>query len=439
MGKNLSLSALTALVLSSMLGAGIFSLPQNMAEIASPAALLIAWGITGCGVMLLALTLLLLNRLKPHLDGGIFIYAQAGFGKFIGFCSAWGYWLCAVIANASYLVMVCSAISFFIDSPNHIIFGNGNTWQAILTASFLLWLIHLLVLQGIRTAASINLVATLAKLIPLGLFIILAINAFEYHRFCFDFTGLSLQKSLSQQVKDTMLITLWVFIGIEGAVVMSSHARNKNDIGRATMFAVLIALVIYLLISLLSLGIIPREELAKMQNPAMAGIMNHLLGHWGSIIIIAGLILSVCGAYLSWTIMSSEVPVIAAQNDLCPVRALTIQNSPKTSKISLFLTNICVQFALILICVTHCNYNILLTIASEMILIPYLLVSAYLFKVSCELQKPSITLISIGSGAYGAWLIYASGIFNLLLSMILYIPGILIFIITKKLKKNSNF
>ena len=81
MDKKLGLSALTALVLSSMLGAGVFSLPQNMAAVASPAALLIGWAITGAGIVLLALAMLLLSRLKPELDGGIFSYAQAGFGE----------------------------------------------------------------------------------------------------------------------------------------------------------------------------------------------------------------------------------------------------------------------------------------------------------------------------------------------------------------------
>lgn len=113
MEKKLGLSALTALVLSSMLGAGVFSLPQNMAAVASPAALLIGWGITGAGILLLAFAMLILTRIRPELDGGIFTYAREGFGELIGFCSAWGYWLCAVIANVSYLVIVFSALSFF--------------------------------------------------------------------------------------------------------------------------------------------------------------------------------------------------------------------------------------------------------------------------------------------------------------------------------------
>lgn len=170
MEKKLGLSALTALVLSSMLGAGVFSLPQNMAAVASPAALLIGWGITGAGILLLAFAMLILTRIRPELDGGIFTYAREGFGELIGFCSAWGYWLCAVIANVSYLVIVFSALSFFTDTPELRLFGDGNTWQSIVGASALLWIVHFLILRGVQTAASINLVATLAKLLPLGLF-----------------------------------------------------------------------------------------------------------------------------------------------------------------------------------------------------------------------------------------------------------------------------
>ncbi|VFP82792.1 basic amino acid/polyamine antiporter [Candidatus Erwinia haradaeae] len=437
MDKKLDLSALTALVLSSMIGAGIFNLPQNMAEVASPAALLIGWGITGCGVILLALVFLLLSRLKPALQGGIFIYAQEGFGKFIGFCSAWGYWLCTVIANASYLVIVCSAIGFFVDSPNHVIFGNGNTWQSLLSASLLLWLIHALVLMGLRTAASINFIATLGKLIPLGLFILLAAHAFQYPCFCFDFTGLSLGTSVWQQVKDSMLVTLWVFIGIEGAVVMSSRARDTNDIGRATIMAVLATLGIYLLTSLLSLGVIPRSELATMHNPSMAGLMNYLIGPWGSIIIIVGLIISVCGSYLSWTIMAAEVPLIAVQNSACKIHPLQLQHNCSAPKFSLYLTDLSVQICLIIIWVTHCNYSTLLTIASEMILVPYLLVGAYLFRVTQELKKPMLSFISAGASAYGIWLLYASGPFNILLSLLFYVPGMIIYLVTHK-KQDDN-
>ncbi len=426
MEKKLGLVSLTALVLSSMLGAGVFSLPQNMAAVASPAAQLIGWAITGVGILFLAIAMLLLTRIKPELDGGIFTYAKEGFGELLGFCSAWGYWLCAVVANVSYLVIVFAALSFFTDTPDSVIFGDGNTWQAMLGASILLWIVHWLVLRGVQTAATINIAATLAKLLPLTLFVALAFLAFNIETFKLDFSGLQLQEPLWQQVKDTMLITVWVFIGVEGAVVVSARAKDKKDVGRATMLAVVSALCIYLLITLLSLGVVSRVELAEMRNPSMAVLMTSLMGSIGEIIIAVGLVISVCGAYLSWTIMAAEVPFLAAQQGTFP-KALAKQNSKNSPSASLWLTNGAIQVALLLIWATGSNYNTLLTIASEMILVPYFLVGAYLLKLAH--QRKEVSLILAGSGAciYGIWLLYASGLDNLLMSVLLYVPGLLVF------------
>lgn len=431
MEKKLGLGALTALVLSSMLGAGVFSLPQNMAAVAGPAALLLGWLITGVGIIFLSLAMLLLTRLKPELDGGIFTYARAGFGELTGFCSAWGYWLCAVIANVSYLVIVFSALSFFTDTPDRVIFGDGNTWQAMLGASVLLWLVHWLVLRGVQTAASINLMATLGKLVPLLLFIVLAVMAFNYDRFRVDFSGVTLGHPLWEQVKQTMLITLWVFIGVEGAVVVSARARQKKDVGRATLLAVLAALLVYLLVTLLSLGVVPRAELAGMRNPSMAGLMTRLMGHWGDAVIAIGLIISVCGAYLSWTIMAAEVPLIAAQQGAFP-RSIARQNRHNAPAASLWLTNGSIQVCLILIAVTGADYNNLLTIASEMILVPYLLVGLYLIKVVRGQHKPLAMAIGLGASLYGIWLLYASGPLHLMMSVVLYTPGLLLFLFARR-------
>ncbi|EDU59312.1 MULTISPECIES: basic amino acid/polyamine antiporter [Providencia] len=409
-----------------MVGAGVFSLPQNMAEVASPLALIIGWSITGIGILFLAFSLLLLSRIRPDLDGGIFTYAKEGFGELIGFCSAWGYWLCAVIANVSYLVIVFAAISFFTDTPDRIIFGDGNTWQALVGESILLWIVHYLVLRGVQTAAGINKLATMAKLIPLGLFIILAFVAFKLDVFDADFSGISLGVPVWQQVKDTMLITLWVFIGIEGAVVVSARAKNRRDVGLATVFAVSSALIIYILVTLLSLGLMPRAELAEIKNPSMANLMVGLIGSSGEIIIAAGLIISVCGAYLSWTIMAAEVPYIAAQYQSFP-KIFNKLNKNDAPSSSLWLTNGAVQLSLVLIWLSGSNYNTLLTIASEMILVPYFLVGAFLIKVAFERHNKLLLMVGMVASLYGLWLLYASGLINLMLSVVLYAPGILVF------------
>ncbi|MDE9436092.1 amino acid permease [Xenorhabdus bovienii] len=431
MEKKLGLTSLTALVLSSMVGAGVFSLPQNMAQVGSPAALMIGWGITGVGILFLATSLLLLSRLRPDLDSGIFTYAREGFGELVGFCSAWGYWFCAIIANVSYLVIVFAALSFFTDTEHSVIFGDGNTWQSLIGESILLWFVHWLVLRGVQTAASINQLATVAKLLPLGMFIILAVIAFKMDVFTFDFTGIEMGIPVWQQVKDTMLITLWVFIGVEGAVVVSARAKKRKDIGIATVLAVVSALGVYILVTLLSLGLVARPELAAMRNPSMANLMVGLIGSAGEIVIIAGLIISVCGAYLSWTIMAAEVPFIASLHGSFP-KVFNKQNDKKAPESSLWITNGAVQISLILIWLSGSNYNMLLSIASEMILVPYFLVGAFLVKVAFQRSNRILLLIAVGACTYGVWLLYASGLMHLLLSVVLYAPGLLVFLYARR-------
>lgn len=291
-----------------------------------------------------------------------------------------------------------------------------------------------LVLRGVQTAAGINLVATLAKLIPLGAFIVLAAMAFRLETFTLDFSGLALGVPVWEQVKNTMLITLWVFIGVEGAVVVSARARNKRDVGRATLLAVLSALVVYLLVTLLSLGVVARPELAEMRNPSMAGLMVRMMGSWGEVIIAAGLIVSVCGAYLSWTIMAAEVPYLAATHKAFP-RLFARQNRNNAPSASLWLTNISVQASLVLIWLTGSDYGTLLTIASEMILVPYLLVGAFLLKIAV---RPLHKAVGIGACAYGLWLLYASGPVHLLLSVILYAPGLLVFLYARRTHQHDR-
>jgi arginine:ornithine antiporter/lysine permease len=165
--------------------------------------------------------------------------------------------------------------------------------------------------------------------------------------------------------------------------------------------------------------VVPRPELAAMRNPSMAGLMVRLMGSWGDVVIAAGLIVSVCGAYLSWTIMAAEVPLLAATHQAFP-RLFARQNKNNAPAASLWLTNISVQVSLVLIWLTGSDYNTLLTIASEMILVPYLLVGAFLLKIS---RRPLHRVVAIGACLYGLWLLYASGPMHLLLSVVLYAPG----------------
>ncbi len=166
--SKIGLLSLTALVFSSMVGSGVFSLPQNMAAVANGSALLFAWLITGVGIIFLAISLLHLTRQRPDLDGGIYNYAREGFGDLIGFCSAWGYWLCTTVGIVGYVVIAFSAVGMFTDTPEHTYFGEGNTLYALIGSSIFVWLVHWLVSRGIKEAALVNLWQQLPRLCHLS-------------------------------------------------------------------------------------------------------------------------------------------------------------------------------------------------------------------------------------------------------------------------------
>jgi arginine:ornithine antiporter/lysine permease len=431
-GNRIGLTALTALVFSSMVGAGIFSLPQNMAEVAGLDAMLVGWTITGVGILLLAGCFLHLSRLKPELDGGIYAYAKEGFGNLAGFLSAWGYWLCATIGVVGYLVVAFAALGAFVDTPSFTLFGEGTTIYAFIGESAVLWAVHCLILRGVTQAAFINLLGTIAKSLPLVIFIAAACYYFDADTFNIDTQGQQLQQPFMEQVKGTMLITLWVFTGIEGAVILSSRAKKRKDIGRATYLGVIAALILYVLISLLSLGIASRAEIATIANPSMAGLMAMMTGTWGKILISAGLIVSVLASYLSWILYSAEVPYTAAKYGAFP-KFFAKSNDAGTPENSLLLTSLTVQFCLILVMFTGEGYNTLVLVSTSMILIPYFLVGAYLLKLAVITKAHfKFKLIGCGASVYGLWLVYAAGVDTLLLSAILYVPGILLYVYSRR-------
>ncbi len=429
--KKVRLGALTALVIGSMVGSGVFSLPQNMAAGAGPLAIIIGWAITAVGMLALVFVYQSLATRKPELEAGPYAYAKAGFGSFIGFNSAWGYWLSAWLGNVSYAVVVFSALSYFFPS-----FGEGNTWQAVVAASILLWIVHFIILTGIREATIVNLIVTIAKIAPIVLFIGVVAVAFKVDVFSMDFTGLGNASfgSITAQVKSTMLVTLWVFIGIEGASVFSARAERRRDIAIATVAGFFTCLALYALVSLLSLGVLSQPELAALKNPSMAGVLEKVVGPWGAVMINIALVVSVAGAFLSWTLLAAEIPFAAAKDGTMP-KLFAEHNDAGVPSLSLLITNLLVQLFLIITLFAQSTYQALFFIASTAILVPYVFSGAYAAKlaVTGEAYRPEESrwlplLTGLLATAYGLWLVYAAGPTYLFMCAALYAPGILIYV-----------
>lgn len=432
---RLTLLPLTALVVGSMIGGGVFNLPSDMSAHAAPGAIVIGWCITGIGMLALAFVYQGLALRKPDLNSGPFAYARAGFGPYIGFQSAWGYWISAWLGNVSYAVAIFSALAFFFP-----IFGAGNTVQAVIGASLALWTIHALVLKGVKQAAFVNVVTTCAKLTPLLVFVLITVLAFNYDKFTIDFWGSGAHGmpglgGVVAQVRSTMLVTLWVFIGIEGASVYSGRAARRSDVGTATVIGFLGALAIYVLVSLLSTGILAQKQLAGLAVPSMAGVLQSLVGPWGAGLISIGLIVSVGGAFLSWTMLCAEIPMMAAR-DGCFPRLFARESKDGSPLGSLWVTNGLIQLFLIVTLVSASTYKTLYEIASVAILPPYVFSGAYALKLAWTGEtyqgdaagRRRGLLVGGVATVYGLWLCYAAGVKYLLLAAILFAPGTLVYL-----------
>ncbi|BDB21624.1 arginine-ornithine antiporter [Pseudomonas sp. CYM-20-01] len=428
---KLRLGALVALVVGSMIGGGIFSLPQNMAASADVGAVLIGWVITAIGMLTLAFVFQTLANRKPDLDGGVYAYAKAGFGDYMGFSSAWGYWISAWLGNVGYFVLLFSTLGYFFP-----IFGEGNTPAAVIGASVLLWAVHFLVLREIKEAAFINLVTTVAKVVPLVLFVLIALFAFKLEIFTADIWGVKNPDlgSVMNQVRNMMLVTVWVFIGIEGASIFSSRAEKRSDVGKATVIGFITVLLFLMLVNVLSLGIMTQPELAKLQNPSMAAVLEHVVGHWGAVLISVGLIISLLGALLSWVLLCAEIMFAAAKDHTMP-EFLRKENANHVPANALWLTNAMVQIFLVITLFSASTYLSLIYLATSMILVPYLWSAAYalLLAVRGETYENALRErkkdLFIGAIAliYAVWLLYAGGTKYLLLSALLYAPGAILF------------
>src|SRR6476619_5925056 len=182
--QKLSLFALTAMVVGSMVGAGIFSLPRTFGLATGPFGAIFAWCIAAGGMYTLARVFQFLAERKPDIDAGVYAYAKAGFGDYPGFLSALGYWVGSCIGNVSYWVLIKATLGAFFP-----VFGDGNTVTAIIVASIGIWLFHFMILRGVQQAAFINQVVTIAKILPILTFIVIMIFAFQGDLFSANFYG----------------------------------------------------------------------------------------------------------------------------------------------------------------------------------------------------------------------------------------------------------
>lgn len=447
--KRLSVPALTAMVVGSMVGAGVFQLPARFAAQTGVYGALIAWAIAGTGMLMLAFVFQNLANRKPMLDNGVYVYAREGFGLYPGFLSAVGFWASACAGNAFYLVLIMTTLSQLFPEMAPIL-GQGDTWPAFLISAVAVWVFFFLIRRGTREAAAINLIVTIAKLVPLALFLVLVIFFFDGEVFVGNLTGgydVPGGDSLFQQVQGTMLITVFVFLGIEGASVYSRYAKRRKDVGTATVLGFASVLALFASISILSYGILPRSEIAALQQPSVGGVLEAAVGEWGGILIRVGLIVSVLGAYLAWQLLAADVVYAAAKDNDLPGYFGKL-NRREVPQNAVMWTSILVTAILFAVQFVSNALDFALDLTAALALVPFALASGYAVKIAItrdgygpgdDRGRTGELVVAILSTIYILFLIWAAGYVFLFLSGILLAPATLLYWFARREQKAKIF
>ncbi|MGR5988524.1 amino acid permease [Bacillus sanguinis] len=211
----------------------------------------------------------------------------------------------------------------------------------------MLWGIQYILSQNIDRAGNMNLLATIAKIIGFTMFIVITLFIFNASNFgdgqsFMNEAGQSI--SLGGQINSAAIATLWAFIGIESAVMLSNRAKSQRDVKKATIFGLIIALLIYMSITLLTMGALPQDALKESQKP-LVDALNLAIGNKGAYIMALLALVSLFGSTVGWIVVSSEVPYQAAKNGLFPKFFAKTNKKGSPSK-SLFITNVMTQIFL---------------------------------------------------------------------------------------------
>lgn len=431
--QRVTVLTLTMMVVGSMVGAGVFSLPRRFATETGVWGALIAWTVAGTGMLMLAFVFQTLAVRKPALDSGVYAYAKAGFGEYLGFFSAFGYWASSCVGNVTYWILIMSTLGAV--APW---LGEGNTVPAVALSTVGIWAFAWLVLRGTKEAAAINRIVTVAKIIPILFFIVLCVFLLDWDVFTDNLTGKGLG-SVFEQVRGTMLITVFVFLGVEGASVYSRYAQKREDVGRATVLGFLGVLAVFASVTVVSYGILPRAEIAELRQPSMAGVLEEAVGGWGSVFIGAGLIVSVLGAYLAWTLMAAEVLFVAAKDDDMP-RFLRRENAAGAPVASVLITTVLIQVVLFVTMASENAFDFALNMTSALSLFPFVLAAGYALRLAVTREtyaerpegRTRDLVVAAVATLYTLFLLVAAGPRYMLLSLVIYAPGTVLFVMARR-------
>ena len=419
--KEISLFMATMLVCGNMIGSGVFMLPATLASVSGPLSTIIAWIITAGGSILIALSFANLGTRYPE-TGGAYQYTKTAFGEFTGFLSAWLYWNGSWIGNAAIIVTLASYSAAVIPVLN-------NPLVSIIYTSAILWIFTIINIVGVEKAGKLQSFATVFKILFFLVFIVIAFLNFDSG----NLLPLIPEGKGFSTIPLAATSTLWAFVGMESATVTAGEIKNpKKNVRKSTIYGILIASVIYILISLASMGAMPNNELSQSQAP-LTDILSKILGSSVGKPITFAVVICILGTTIGWLLSTARVAYAAGEDGVFPKFFGKLHPKYKTPANSLIIGSVLVNILLIM------NYQqsmvdafTFITILATLSFLPiYLLTAAaeimLMFKVGEEFNLKIFikrAIVPLLAFVYSIWTIYGSGAETVMWGFILLLLGV---------------
>src|SRR6186713_2512380 len=432
--RSMGLWMATALVVGNMVGSGIFTLPAVLAGEAGPASIL-ALVFTGIGAMLLALVFANLGRAHPR-TGGPYYFARRAFGDFVGFQTAWAYWIAAWVGNAAIAVAFAGYLGVF--------WGDVRTsnWLAALVAVGAVWLFTLVNIVGARETGWAQVTTTVLKFVPLAVIGVIGFFYIKGGNYTPFTTGTA---GFDWHINAAATLALWAFIGLESATVPAEEVKNpEKTIPRATILGTLATTLLYVVALVAIVGVLSQAALSGSSAP-FADAANAMWGGtflgltWGKWIAVVAMAATL-GALNGWIMLTARVSLAAADDGLFPKPFARLDGKRATPVFGLVVSSLLVT-GLVLY-----NWNVdfgtrftdIVLLATWMTLIAYAYAAAaelvLLFREPELFSWGKLTRDAVIAGlafAYSVWAIWGSGQEWLAKGFMLLLFGIPVYVFMK--------
>jgi APA family basic amino acid/polyamine antiporter len=303
---SLGLPSATALVVGSIIGTGVFTMPAVMAGAGTSSILTLT--VIAAGALLLGVMFGQLTRRIPHHEGGLYAYARHEFGDFAGYLVAWCYWITCWAGNAAIVASWVLYVEelFGINDPSNLVnFGIALTG---------LWIPAIINLVGVRQMAFFQSVTVVLKFLPLLLVATVGWAFVDGANFGpFNASGGSLYDAMNMAAG----VALFSFIGVECAAIAAGRVRDpRRNVGRASIVGTAASGLLYIGVTAAVMGLVPHDQLVDDGAPFVAAFDTMFGGSWTGKVVALTAVISGIGALNGWTLVTAEMPYAAAKDGL---------------------------------------------------------------------------------------------------------------------------